>query len=416
MSYDEPESPPRRSPSDSTPDPLSKSVPSMKPSFRSKLPDVGTTIFTVMSALANQYRAINLSQGFPDYPAHAGLTAALQAAAEGGQNQYAAMTGLAQLRQAIAAKLALQHGIAVDGEQEVTVTAGATQAVFTALATVLHAGDEAILFDPSYDCYAPAVMAQGARPVRISLKAPTFAIDWDEVARAIGPRTRIILINNPNNPSTSMFAQSDLDALADLCERHDLLVLADEVYEHVTFDGLPHRSVLTHPVLRPRSFAVYSFGKTFHVTGWKVGYCVAPAELSAEFRKIHQFLVFSVNTPAQHAIASHLSDPSHWQSLPTFFASRRNALAKGLEDAGFALLPVRGTYFQLADYGSIRPDLDDLSFARWLTTELGVASIPVSVFYAAPPTGQRLVRFCFAKEISTIEAAVERLSALRTKA
>jgi len=388
----------------------------MNPFFQSKLPDVGTTIFTVMSALATQHRAINLSQGFPDYPAHPALVAALDAASQAGQNQYAAMTGVPQLRQAIAAKLALQHGIAIDPDRELTVTAGATQAIFTALATVLHAGDEAILFDPSYDCYAPAVLAQGARPVRISLKAPAFKIDWDEVKHAIGPRTRIILINNPNNPATSVFTQADLDTLAAICERHNLLVLADEVYEHVTFDGLTHLSVLAHPELRSRSFAVYSFGKTFHVTGWKVGYCVAPADLSAEFRKIHQFLVFSVNTPAQHAIATHLADPQHWQSLPGFFESRRAVLARGLREAGFALLPVQGTYFQLADYASIRPDMDDIDFARWLTTELGVAAIPVSVFYDKPPAGQRLVRFCFAKEPATLSAAVERLSALRTRA
>lgn len=381
--------------------------------FASKLPATGTTIFTVMSALAAQHGAINLSQGFPDYAAHPGLLDALNRAGAEGFNQYAPMTGFPVLRQAIAAKILLQHGLSVDADQEITVTTGATQAIFTAIAAVLHAGDEAIVFDPSYDCYAPGIQAQGAVPKRLALVAPDFAIDWNKVERTITPRTRLILINNPNNPAASVLTGADLDALADIAERHSLIVLADEAYEHVTFDGLKHESVLAHPRLRERSFVIYSFGKTFHITGWKIGYCVAPAELSTELRKIHQFLVFSVNSAGQQAIASHLANASHWQQLPAFFQPRRDALAAGLTQAGFKLLPCRGTYFQLADYSAIRQDLSDLDFARWLTIEHGVASIPISVFYADPPATQRIVRFCFAKKPATIDAAMERLQKLR---
>lgn len=382
-------------------------------SIHSKLPDVGTTIFTVMSALAAEHGAINLSQGFPDYPCAPELTAALAAATHAGHNQYAPMAGLPALRQAIAAKYATQHAVALDPENEITVTAGATQALFTAIATVLHAGDEAILLDPSYDSYAPSVLAQGATPVHIALAAPAFAVVWDAVAAAVTPRTRLIIVNSPNNPATSVFSRADLDALAAIAERHDLLVLADEVYEHLVYDDLQHHSVLTHPTLRPRSFVVYSFGKTFHATGWKIGYCIAPPALTAEFRKLHQFIVFAVNAPGQHALAAHLADPSRWQGLAAFFQRKRDLLAPGLAAAGFQLLPCQGTYFQLADYSALRPDLDDVAFARWLTVEHGVASIPISVFYRSPPAGQRIVRFCFAKQDATLQAALQRLDGLR---
>lgn len=383
----------------------------MTHTFRSKFPDTGTTIFTVMSALANQHGAINLSQGFPDYPANESMLGALAEAAESGHNQYAPMTGLASLRQAISAKLAAQHGLAIDPDASITITAGATQAIFTALCTVLQAGDEAILFDPSYDCYAPAIIAQGANPIHIALAAPEFAIDWTQVERSVTPRTRAILINNPNNPATTVMSRADLDELARIAERHNLIVISDEVYEHVVFGDEPHQSVLNHPGLSERAFAIYSFGKTFHVTGWKVGYCVAPADLTAEFRKIHQFLVFSVNTPAQHAIATHLAEPAHWRGLPGFFEPRRQMLAEGLTQAGFRLLACHGTYFQLADYSALRDDLDDTEFARWLTVERGVACIPISAFYRNPPSGQRLVRFCFAKREETLRESIHRLNA-----
>lgn len=376
--------------------------------IHSKLPTVGTTIFTVMSALAHEHGAINLSQGFPDYPCEPALLDALDAAARAGHNQYAPMAGLPALRQAIAAKLRLQHGLDFDVEREITVTAGATQALFTAIGAVLHAGDEAILLDPSYDSYAPSVLAQGAKPVRIALAAPDFSIDWAEVEAAITPRTRLIILNNPNNPATTTLTQADLDALARLVARYELLVLSDEVYEHLVFDGRPHLSVLSHPALRARSFAVYSFGKTFHATGWKIGYCVAPPELTLEFRKLHQFLVFAVNHPAQHALATILAEPAHWQGLPAFFQGKRDLLADGLKAAGFSLLPSQGTYFQLVDYSALRDDLDDLAFARWLTTEIGVAAIPLTPFYEHAPA-QRIVRFCFAKKEETLLAAAERL-------
>ena len=377
----------------------------------SKLADVGTTIFATMTQLANEHGAINLSQGFPDYPCDPELLHDLGEAARAGHNQYAPMGGVPALRQAIADKVRSASGATVDPEGEVTVTAGATQAIFTVAACVLSPGDEAILLDPSYDSYAPAVLAQGARPVRIPLSAPSFAVDWDAVARSVTSRTRLLVVNNPNNPSTAVFSADDLEALAELAERQDLLVLADEVYEHMVFDGLRHRSVLAHPALRRRSFAVYSFGKTFHATGWKVGYCVASPPLTSEFRKVHQFLVYAVNTPAQHALARYLASFPRWDGLPAFFQSKRDRLAEGLSRAGFRLLPSRGTYFQLADYSGIREDLDDVAFSRWLTTSGGVATIPVSAFYAAPPA-QRLVRFCFAKRDETLDAALARLRAL----
>lgn len=381
--------------------------------LRSKLPDVGTTIFTVMSQLAQAHGAINLSQGFPDFAVDPALLAGANEAMAAGHNQYAAMPGLPALRQAIAAKLLACQGLVVDSDREITITAGATQALYTAIATVLHAGDEAIVFDPCYDSYVPAITAQGARAVRVPLRQPDFAVGWEAVAAAITPRTRLIIVNNPNNPATSVLTVDDLNALSRLAERHDLLILADEVYEHLVFDDRPHHSVLAHPALRARSFAVYSFGKTFHATGWKVGYCVAPPALTEELRKLHQFLVFSVNTPMQHALAAHLADAQHWQALPSFYQAKRDHLAQHLTAAGFALLPCHGSYFQLADYSAIRPDLNDLAFAHWLTVTHGVATIPLSPFYAQPPQ-RRLVRFCFAKTDETLAQAGARLAALAT--
>ncbi|MBV1774436.1 aminotransferase class I/II-fold pyridoxal phosphate-dependent enzyme [Burkholderiaceae bacterium DAT-1] len=376
--------------------------------FTSKFPDLGLTIFSRMSQLALQHGAINLSQGFPDYPCHDNLIQGAADAMREGFNQYAPMPGLPVLRQAIAAKLALQ-GHEVDADQEITVTAGATQALYTAIATTLHAGDEAIIIEPAYDSYAPAIVAQGAIPVRVALAPTAFAMDWDAVRAAVTPRTRLIIINNPNNPATSVLTRSDLDELFIIADTHDLLVLSDEVYEHLVFDGHQHHSVLSHPGLRLRAFAVYSFGKTFHATGWKVGYVVAPAFLTAEFRKLHQYLVFSVATPLQVAIARHLQAPEHWQGLSAFFAAKRARLAPGLEAAGFRLLPVAGTYFQIADYRDIRSDLGELEFCEWLTKEVGVAAIPLSAFYA-DGRNQGLVRFCFAKQDTTLDAAIERLA------
>lgn len=379
--------------------------------LQSKFPDLGLTIFSRMSALAQETGAINLSQGFPDFAVDADLQAGVTQAMAAGHNQYAPMPGLPALRAAIAAKFASAYGLAVDANSEITVTAGATQALYTAIAAVLRAGDEALILEPAYDSYAPAIVAQGALPVRVALAPPSFAVDWDAVAAAITPRTRLIIVNNPNNPATSVFSRADLDALAAIAERHDLLVLSDEVYEHLVFDGRQHASVLSHAGLRARSFAVYSFGKTFHATGWKIGYCVAAPELTAEFRKLHQYLVFSVSTPMQAALAQHLAEPTHWQGLAGFYQAKRDRLAPGLEAAGFTLLPSAGTYFQLADYRAIRPDLGELAFAEWLTREYGVASIPVSAFYA-DGRDHGLVRFCFAKREDTLDAAIAKLGRL----
>lgn len=379
--------------------------------LQSKFPDLGLTIFSRMSALAQETGAINLSQGFPDFAVDADLQAGVTQAMAAGHNQYAPMPGLPALRAAIAAKFASAYGLTVDPNSEITVTAGATQALYTAIATVLRAGDEALILEPAYDSYAPAIVAQGALPVRVALAPPSFAVDWDAVAAAITPRTRLIIVNNPNNPATSVFSRADLDALAAIAERHDLLVLSDEVYEHLVFDGRQHVSVLSHAGLRARSFAVYSFGKTFHATGWKIGYCVATPELTTEFRKLHQYLVFSVSTPMQAALAQHLAEPAHWQGLAGFYQAKRDRLAPGLEAAGFTLLPSAGTYFQLADYRAIRPDLGELAFAEWLTREYGVASIPVSAFYA-DGRDHGLVRFCFAKREDTLDAAIAKLGRL----
>lgn len=380
--------------------------------LQSKFPDLGLTIFSRMSALAQETGAINLSQGFPDFAVDADLQAGVTQAMAAGHNQYAPMPGLPALRAAIAAKFASAYGLAVDANSEITVTAGATQALYTAIAAVLRAGDEALILEPAYDSYAPAIVAQGALPVRVALTPPNFTVDWDAVAAAITPRTRLIIVNNPNNPATSVFSRADLDALAAIAERHDLLVLSDEVYEHLVFDGRQHASMLSHAGLRARSFAVYSFGKTFHATGWKIGYCVAAPELTAEFRKLHQYLVFSVSTPMQAALAQHLAEPAHWQGLAGFYQAKRDRLAPGLEAAGFRLLPSAGTYFQLADYRAIRSDLGELAFAEWLTREYGVASIPVSAFYA-DGRDHGLVRFCFAKREDTLDAALARLAKLK---
>jgi len=379
--------------------------------FQSKFPDLGLTIFSRMSALAQQHGAINLSQGFPDFACDSSLLDAVTRALQEGHNQYAPMAGLPALRQAIAAKFATQ-GLAVDADTEITVTAGATQALYTTIAALLRTGDEALILEPAYDSYAPAIIAQGATPLRVSLTPPSFAIDWDQVEATLTPRTRLIILNNPNNPATSVLSADDLDALARIADKHDLFVLSDEVYEHLVFDGAQHQSVLNHPTLRARSFAVYSFGKTFHATGWKVGYCVAPPALTAEFRKVHQYLVFSVSTPMQHALAAHLADPAHWQGLASFYQAKRDKLAKGLASAGFTLLPCAGTYFQLVSYADLRPDLSELAFAEWLTQAHGVASIPVSAFYA-DGRDHHIVRFCFAKKDATLEAAIERLAGLK---
>ena len=379
--------------------------------LHSKLPKVGTTIFTVISQLAVQHGAVNLGQGFPDFDGPAALHEALFRHTREGKNQYSPMPGIPALRQAIAAKTEALYGRRVDADVEVTVTSGATEALFAAIHAVVGPGDEVIVFDPCYDCYEPAIELAGGRAVHVPLLAPSFSIDWERVKAALSPRTRLVMINSPHNPTGATLTRSDLDTLADLLRDSEILVLSDEVYEHIIFDGRRHESVLGHAELAERSFAISSFGKTYHITGWKVGYCIAPPTLSAEFRKVHQYLTFSTFTAAQYALADYLlADPQHYHDLPQFYQDKRDYFARALASSRFKLLPVQGAYFQLADYSAISSE-DDQSFCRRLIAEHGVAGIPVSAFYESPPD-QRLVRFCFAKTSATLDAAAEKLCAI----
>lgn len=379
------------------------------PTLTSKLPRVGTTIFTQMSQLASAHAAINLGQGFPDFEVPPLLLDALARAMRAGHNQYAPMTGVAELREAIAAKIADLYGRRVDADAEITVTSGATEAIFCAVQAVVHAGDEVIVLDPCYDSYEPAIELAGARAVHVPLVEPDFHVDWQRVREAITPRTRMLIVNSPNNPTGAAFSAADLDALAEVVRDTAVIVLSDEVYEHIVFDGAAHQSVLRHPELAARSFVVSSFGKTYHCTGWKLGYCVAPSALSTEFRKVHQYVTFCSFNPAQWAIAEMLrAHPEHHLELPAFYQDKRDRFRSLLAETRFTLRSVAGTYFQLADYSAIS-DQDDLEFCRWLAVEKGVAAIPLSPFYAAPPARQRLVRFCFAKSDATQVAAAERL-------
>jgi methionine transaminase len=379
---------------------------------RSKLPRVGTNIFTTMSQLATEHGAVNLGQGFPDFPTPQALQDALARHVAAGRNQYAPMTGVPRLREQIALKTHHLYGRPVDPDTEVTVTSGATEALFAAVAATVDAGDEVILLDPCYDAYEPAIELQRARAIHVPLSLPSFGVDWERVRAALTPRTRMIVINSPHNPSGAVLERSDLDTLAEVLRGSDVVVLSDEVYEHIIFDGREHQSVLRHPELAERSFVVSSFGKTYHCTGWKVGYCIAPPALSAEFRKIHQYLTFATFTAAQHAFADVLeADPQHYLDLPTFYAARRDRFREVLSGSRFELLPVGGAYFQVADYSAIA-DCDDVSFCEWLVRDKGVAGVPVSVFYDRPPPELKLVRFCFAKTEATLAAAGERLRAV----
>lgn len=378
----------------------------------SKLPRVGTTIFTVMSRLAAEHEAINLGQGFPDFEPPAFLCAELVGALGGGKHQYAAMHGVAALREAIAEKTLADYGCEADPEQQITVTSGASEAIFDAVQAVVGAGDEVIVLDPCYDCYEPAIELAGGRAIHVPLDPVDFSIDFDRVRAAITPRTRLLIINSPHNPSGATIDGDDIAALHDLVESHDLLILSDEVYEHIVFDGRRHESMLRSPALAERSFVVSSFGKTFHCTGWKIGYCIAPAAFTAEFRKVHQYNTFCTFAPAQWALAAMLREhPEHHRGLGDFYQPRRDHFAALLAGTPLRPLPVPGGYFQLVDYSAVS-DLDDAAFARWLTVEHGVAAIPLSPFYAQAPAGQRLVRLCFAKNPQTLEAAIERLARL----
>ncbi len=379
----------------------------------SKLPRVGTTIFTTMSQLAAQTGALNLSQGFPDFDGPDALREAVARHVMAGHNQYAPMTGLPALREQVANKVATLYGRQVSADTEVTITPGATQAIFCAIHAVIRPGDEVIVFDPCYDSYEPAVELAGGVCIHQALSLPDFAIDWQKLADAVTPRTRMIVLNTPHNPSGALINAADLDRLAELIRDRDIYLLSDEVYEHLIFDGRQHASVLRHDELYQRAFVISSFGKTYHVTGWKTGYVVAPAALSSELRKVHQYVSFAGVTPLQWALADFMAvHPEHLSELPAFYQAKRDLFCDLLAGSRFSFTRAAGTYFQLADYSAIRPDLDDVAMAEWLTREHGVASIPISVFYQTPPEESRLVRFCFAKREETLRQAAERLCAI----
>lgn len=374
-----------------------------------RLPRVGTTIFSVMSALAREYDAVNLSQGFPDFDCPAELQAAVALHMAAGHNQYAPMGGVVELCEAVAAKVERLYGRRVDPIAEVTVTAGATEALFCAVTSLVRPGDEVIVFDPVYDSYEPAIELAGGRAVHLPLMPPRHTVDWQRFAEALSPRTRAVIINTPHNPTGSTLSAEDLDTLATMLRDREVFVIADEVYEHIVFDGQAHHSLNGHPELAARSLVVSSFGKTYHATGWKIAYCVAPPRLSEELRKVHQYVTFSVATPLQYAYADYMgAHPEHYSELPRFYQAKRDLFCGLLAPSRFTLLPSAGTYFQLVDYSAVSDD-DDVGFARWLTREVGVAAIPISVFYSEPDPDQRRVRFCFAKNDDTLKLAAERL-------
>ena len=380
------------------------------PPLPSRLPHVGTTIFSVMSALAHERGAVNLGQGFPDFDCDARLVDAVTAAMREGLNQYPPMPGVPALREAVAAKIEALYGHRYDPGREITVTAGATQAILTAILCCVHPGDEVIVLEPCYDSYGPNIELAGGRVVRVPLTPGTFRPDFDRIAAALSPRTRAIVVNSPHNPSATVWSADDLARLAALLRPTDALLISDEVYEHMVYDGRAHASASSHPELAARAFVVSSFGKTYHVTGWKVGYVAAPAPLTDEFRKVHQFNVFTVNAPVQHGLARYMADPGPYLGLGAFYQHKRDLFRDGLRATRFKLLPSEGSYFQCVDYTAIsdRPEAD---FCRWLTTEIGVAAIPLAPFYA-DGFEQRIVRFCFAKKDATLQQALERLARL----
>lgn len=379
---------------------------------QTKLPKVGTTIFTVMSQLAAEHGAVNLGQGFPDFAVPQRLVDELDRAMRAGHNQYAPMTGVAPLRQAIAEKVLRCYGREVNPDTEITVTSGATEALFNAIHAVVRPGEEVIVLDPAYDSYEPAIDLAGARAVHVPLDPQTFAVDWDRVRAAVTPKTRLLIVNSPHNPSGAMFDQADIRALAALLEGTGIYLISDEVYEHIVFDGRRHESILRYPELAARAFVVSSFGKTYHCTGWKIGYAIAPPALSAEFRKVHQYNVFCTFAPAQHAFAAMIrQEPEHYEQLGAFYQEKRDRFREQLLGTKFKPLPVPGGYFQLVDYSAVS-DLPDAEFVKWLTVEHGVTAIPLSPFYETPPAGQRLARLCFAKNEATLDAAIARLKTL----
>lgn len=380
----------------------------------SKLPDVGTTIFTVVSRRAEQLGAVNLGQGFPDYPVDPRLIELVGEAMRAGHNQYAPMAGVPALRDAIAALIHRQHNVRVDAETEVTITLGATEGIFSAIAALAGSGEEVLVFDPAYDSYDPAARVAGAACIHVPLAPPEFTYDWDRVRAALTPRTRLVVINSPQNPACTVMSAQDLDALAELADAHDLTVLSDEVYEHIVHAPARHASVLAHPRLRQRSIAVSSFGKSLHATGLRVGYCVAPPALTTELRKVHQFNTFSIATPFQHAIAAYLVEkPRVLDELTPFFAAKLAVLREGLAGSALRMLPPAGSYFTLVDYAGceVLHGLDDMAACEHLLDEVGVASIPLSPFYRDPPQ-HTLLRLCFAKQDVTLQRGIERLRTL----
>ncbi len=387
-------------------------VPTMAnlPRIDSRLPQVGTTIFTVMSALAQQLGAVNLGQGFPDFDCDPSLLAHVTDAMREGLNQYPPMTGVPVLRQRVAAKVEALYGRRYDADTEITITAGATQAILTAVLCCVHPGDEVIVLEPCYDSYAPNIELAGGRVVRVPLTPGSFRPDFARIAAALSPRTRLLLINSPHNPSATVWTRAELQQLAELLAPTQALLLSDEVYEHMVYDGVPHISAASVPGLAERAFIVSSFGKTYHVTGWKVGYVAAPAPLTAEFRKVHQFNVFTVNTPMQHALARYMADAAPYLELPAFYQRKRDLFLSGLQATRLKPLHTQGSYFQLVDYSAVS-SLPEGEFCQWLTREVGVAAIPLAAFYEGG-FEQGLARLCFAKKDETLNAALERLKRL----
>jgi len=380
------------------------------PAFPSRLPNVGTTIFTVMSALAAEHQAVNLGQGFPDFACDPALTDAVTRAMQAGHNQYPPMAGIPGLRQAIATKIEALHARQYDANAEITITAGATQAILTAILACVQPGDEVIVLEPCYDSYVPNIELAGGVVVRVPLTPGSFRPDFAKIAAAITPRTRLLIINSPHNPSATIWTAEDMRALEDLLAPTNILLISDEVYEHMVFDGAEHQSAARFAGLAARAFIVSSFGKTFHVTGWKVGTVAAPAAMTAEFRKVHQFNVFTVNTPMQYGLAEYLQDPTPYLQLPAFYQAKRDLFRQGLEGSRLKLLPSTGSYFQCVDISAVS-DLSEADFCQWLTREIGVAAIPLSAFYG-DGFDQRVVRFCFAKKDETLRTAIERLRRL----
>jgi methionine aminotransferase len=375
--------------------------------IKSKLPDVGITIFTIMSKLAAEHQAVNLSQGFPDFDPHPDLVERVSEAMQDGLNQYAPMQGVPELRRQIALKTAELYGNRIDAETGITITSGATEALFAAIAAVVHAGDEVIVIEPAFDSYVPAIVLNQGIPVFVPMTFPGYAIDWNRVASAITPRTRLLILNSPHNPTGTALNEEDIDALRDITADTEILILSDEVYEHIIFDDRRHESLLRYPDLAGRSMVISSFGKTYHTTGWKIGYCVAPPRLTEEFQKVHQFLTFATNTPIQHAYAHIMQRKALYLGLADFYQQKRDLFLELMKGSRFSPLPCAGTYFQMMDYAAIT-DEADVDFARRMTIEHGVAAIPPSVFYH-DRRDHKVLRFCFAKSDKTLQQAAERL-------